>query len=67
MEASAALLPVVIYLAVVYSIDRFSLISLWRLLYLVLCGVLAAIFCLGLFQLLTINYQLSSIPLLRSW
>ena len=61
MEASAALLPVVIYLAVVYSIDRFSLISLWRLLHLVLCGVLAAIFCLGLFQLLTFNYQLSTI------
>lgn len=56
-NACVAILPVVIYILVVYSIDRFALISLCRLMLLVLCGVLAAVVCFGIFQLLPINFQ----------
>ena len=47
----AALLPVVIYIFVVYKIDNFSLISVKNLLLQVLCGMVAALVCFGLFQL----------------
>ena len=47
----AALLPVVIYIFVVYKIDHFSLISVKNLLLQVLCGMVAALVCFGLFQL----------------
>ena len=47
----AALLPVVIYIFVVYQIDNFSLISVKRLLLLMLSGMLTALACFGLFQL----------------
>ena len=47
----AALLPVVIYIIVVYQIDNFSLISVKRLLLLILCGMLTALACFALFQL----------------
>lgn len=51
MSFIAALLPVAIYLAVVYSIDRFAIVSLRRLLMLVLCGVVTAVVCFAIFQL----------------
>ena len=47
----AALLPVVIYIFVVYKIDNFSLISIKNLLLQVLCGMVAALVCFALFQL----------------
>lgn len=47
----AALLPVVIYIFVVYQFDNFSLISVKRLLMMLLCGMLTALVCFGLFQL----------------
>ena len=47
----AALLPVVIYIFVVYKIDNFSLISVKNLFMQVLCGMVAALVCFGLFQL----------------
>ena len=47
----AALLPVVIYIIVVYQIDNFSLISVKRLLLLILSGMLTALACFALFQL----------------
>jgi len=47
----AALLPIAIYIFVVYKLDNFSLLSVKRLLTLVLCGMLAALACFGLFQL----------------
>ena len=47
----AALLPVVIYIFVVYKIDNFSLISVKNLLLQVLYGMVAALVCFGLFQL----------------
>ena len=47
----AALLPVVIYIIVVYQIDNFSLISVKRLLLLILCGMLTALACFALFQM----------------
>ena len=47
----AALLPVVIYIFVVYQIDNFSLISVKRLLLLLLGGMLTALACFALFQL----------------
>ena len=54
----AALLPVVIYIIVVYQIDNFSLISVKRLLLLILCGMLTALACFALFQLTgTIIFQ----------
>ncbi|MBR3652405.1 MAG: PrsW family intramembrane metalloprotease [Bacteroidales bacterium] len=51
MSFVAALLPVVIYIVVVYVLDSFALISVKRLLVLVLCGMAAALVCFGLFQL----------------
>ena len=51
MQFVAALLPVVIYIFVVYKIDNFSLISVKNLLLQVLCGMVAALVCFGLFQL----------------
>ena len=47
----AALLPVVIYIFVVYQIDNFSLINIKNLLLQVMCGMVAALVCFGLFQL----------------
>ena len=47
----AALLPVVIYIFVVYKIDNFSLISVKNLLLQVLCGMVTELICFGLFQL----------------
>jgi RsiW-degrading membrane proteinase PrsW (M82 family) len=51
MQFVAALLPVVIYIFVVYKIDNFSLISVKNLLLQVLCGMVAALACFGLFLL----------------
>ena len=51
MSFVAALLPVVVYIIVVYVLDSFALISVKRLLLLVLCGMAAALVCFGLFQL----------------
>ena len=51
MQFVAALLPVVIYIFVVYKIDHFSLISVKNLFLQVLCGMVAALVCFGLFQL----------------
>ena len=45
----AALLPVVIYIYVVYKIDHFSLISVKNLFLQVLCGMVTALVCFGLF------------------
>jgi RsiW-degrading membrane proteinase PrsW (M82 family) len=47
----AALLPIVIYICVVYQIDHFSLISVKRLLMLIFCGMVMALACFGVFQL----------------
>ncbi len=47
----AALLPVIIYIFMVYKIDNFSLINIKNLLLQVLCGMVAALACFGLFQL----------------
>ena len=47
----AAILPIVIYIFVVYKIDNFSLISIRNLFLQVLCGMIAALVCFGLFQL----------------
>ena len=52
MSFVAALLPVAIYIFVVYELDNFSLLSVKRLLLLVLCGMLTALACFGLFWLL---------------
>ena len=52
MSFVAALLPVVIYILVVYELDSFSLLSMRRLLLLVGCGMLSALVCFGLFFLL---------------
>ncbi len=51
MQFVASLLPVVIYIFVVYQIDNFSLISVKRLLILILSGMLTALACFALFQL----------------
>ena len=51
MQFVAALLPVVIYIFVVYKIDHFALISVRNLLLQVLCGMVTALVCFGLFQL----------------
>lgn len=51
MAYIAALLPVAIYIIVVYSLDSFSLISIKRLLLLVLFGAMTALACFGLFVL----------------
>lgn len=47
----AALLPVVIYILVVYQIDNFALVSVRHLLLLMVCGMLSALACFGLSQL----------------
>ena len=47
----AAILPVVIYIFIVYKIDNFSLINVKNLFLQVLCGMVAALVCFGLFQL----------------
>lgn len=47
----AALLPIAIYIYVVYMLDNFSLLSVKRLLILVVSGMLAAVVCFGLFTL----------------
>ena len=47
----AALLPVIIYIFMVYKIDNFSLINIKNLFLQVLCGMVAALVCFGLFQL----------------
>ncbi|MBO4673291.1 MAG: PrsW family intramembrane metalloprotease [Bacteroidaceae bacterium] len=47
----AALLPVAIYIFVVYKLDSFSLISVRGLLTLVFLGMLAALACYGIFLL----------------
>jgi RsiW-degrading membrane proteinase PrsW (M82 family) len=52
MPFVAALLPVAIYILVVYKLDSFSLLSVKRLLLLVLSGMLTALASFGLFQLL---------------
>lgn len=51
MSFVAALLPVVIYIFVVYKLDNFSLLSVKRLLLLVICGMGTALVCFGLFWL----------------
>ena len=51
MSFVAAFLPVAIYIFVVYKLDNFSLISVKRLLLLVLCGMLTALVCFGIFTL----------------
>lgn len=51
MSFVAALLPVAIYIFVVYKLDNFALLSVKRLLLLVLCGMGAALVCFGLFML----------------
>ena len=51
MSFVAALLPVAIYIFVVYELDSFSLMSVKRLLLLVLYGMLMAVACFGLFWL----------------
>lgn len=49
MPFVAALLPVAIYIFVVYSLDSFSLVSVKSLLLLVLDGMVCALACFGLF------------------
>lgn len=51
MSFVAALLPVAIYIFVVYKLDKFSLLSVRRLLLLVLCGMGTALACYGIFWL----------------
>ena len=51
MQFIAALLPVVIYILVVYKIDNFALVSIRRLLLLVVAGMAAALVCFALFTL----------------
>ncbi len=51
MSFVAALLPVVIYIFVVYTLDNFSLVSIRGLMMLVGAGLLAAVACFGLFRL----------------
>ncbi|MBP5336094.1 MAG: PrsW family intramembrane metalloprotease [Bacteroidales bacterium] len=52
MPFVAALLPVAVYIFVVYKLDSFSLLSVKRLLVLVLSGMLTALASFGLFRLL---------------
>ena len=51
MSFIAALLPVAVYIALVYVLDNFALVSVKRLLVLVLSGMAAALACFGLFEL----------------
>lgn len=48
----AALLPVVLYILVVYKMDHFALLGVGQLLLMVLYGMVAALVCYGLFQLM---------------
>ena len=50
MSFVAALLPVVIYILVVYKIDNFSLVSVRGLILQIIFGMLAALVCFFLFQ-----------------
>lgn len=50
MSFVAALLPVAIYIFVVYSLDSFSLVSVKSLVLLVLSGMVTALACFGLFS-----------------
>jgi RsiW-degrading membrane proteinase PrsW (M82 family) len=52
MPFIASILPVVLYILVVYELDNFSLISVKRLLVLVGCGMVSALLCFGLFYAL---------------
>ncbi len=51
MSFVAALLPVFLYILAVYGLDKFSLLSVRRLLLMVLWGIGTALVCFGLFQL----------------
>jgi RsiW-degrading membrane proteinase PrsW (M82 family) len=51
MSFVAALLPVAIYIFVVYSLDSFSLVSVRSLLTLVITGMFSALICFGIFML----------------
>ena len=51
MLFAVSLIPIVVYIIVIYKIDHFALISIRRLLLLVLTGMLTALACYGLFQL----------------
>ena len=48
---AAALLPIIIYMVVIYLLDSFSLLSVKRLLLLMFCGMMTALACFGIFQL----------------
>ena len=48
----AALLPVVLYIIVVYALDHFSLLNIKQLLVMVVMGMIMALACFGLFWLL---------------
>ena len=48
----AALLPVVLYIVLVYVLDRFALLSKVQLLVMVVLGIITALICFGLFWLL---------------
>ena len=50
MQYVASLLPIIIYILVVYKIDHFALVNKRWLLLLVGCGMLAALVCFGLFN-----------------
>ena len=50
MQYIASLLPIIIYILVVYKIDHFALVNRHRLLLLVGCGMLMALVCFGLFS-----------------
>jgi RsiW-degrading membrane proteinase PrsW (M82 family) len=52
MSFVAALLPVLVYIFVVFELDSFSFLSVKKLFLLVGCGMLAALFCYGLFWVL---------------
>lgn len=51
MSYVAALLPVAVYIIVVYKLDSFSLVSVKSLIFLVSSGIAAALVCFGLFSL----------------
>ena len=50
MQYIASLLPIIIYILVVYKIDHFALVNKRRLLQLVVGGMLMALVCFGLFS-----------------
>lgn len=50
MSFAVSLLPVAIYIGWVYSIDRFALVSAKLLAQTILCGLMAALVCYGLFN-----------------